>query len=556
MQFLTQLSHATIFTLKLTLLFFLSASSIAQAQQCTGSRTITRSSGSSWQSGRLIQNGISSRCSSAKSFPGVADTDLRRVDVYFFVNHNDTTACITVTLNAGTCTGSNALFSTAYSPYYAGDLSQNYIADIGASANPSRSYSFNVPAGARFDVTVNPISSFGSCNNYTLTVSGFGCPPVSPLLISEFRFGVDSSAPNAARDEYIELYNNTDAPLTVNTTDGSAGYALVASDGAVRFIVPNGTVIPARGHYLGANSVGYSLGGYPTDHGATATPDATYTANIPFMAGIALFRTADPAGFTLANRLDAFGYFSAPDLYREIGFSSFPVSSSGTNFFYVRKMGVAARGLPQDTGDNENDFVLTTLGSDYGATLGAPGPENLSSPIQRNAQLRATLLDPMQSAAGANNRARNSTPNQAICGGNCPLGTLSIRRTYTNNTGQPVTRLRFRIVDITTVPESTNNTGTADIRVLSRTGSFTVTRVDGSQVTVQGLTLEQPPNQPNGGGLNSSLSAPTITLETPLAVADDPSTPNARENTITVEFLLGVVQLGNFSFFVNVEALP
>jgi hypothetical protein len=36
-------------------------------------------------------------------------------------------------------------------------------------------------------------------------------------------------------------------------------------------------------------------------------------------------------------------------------------------------------------------------------------------------------------------------------------------------------------------------------------------------VTVQGTTLELPPSQPNGGGLNSSLSADTVTLAGPVA---------------------------------------
>src|SRR5262245_36599619 len=74
----------------------------------------------------------------------------------------------------------------------------------------------------------------------------------SPLVISEFRL----RGPNGASDEFIEIYNNTDVNHTVASSDGSSGYALVASDGIVRFVIPNGTVIPARGHYLGVNSVG------------------------------------------------------------------------------------------------------------------------------------------------------------------------------------------------------------------------------------------------------------------------------------------------------------
>jgi hypothetical protein len=65
-------------------------------------------------------------------------------------------------------------------------------------------------------------------------------------------------------------------------------------------------------------------------------------------------------------------------------------------------------------------------------------------------------------------------------------------------------------------------------------------------VTVFGTTLEQPPTQAVGGALNSSLSAGTITLPTPLA-------PGASVN---LQLLLGVKQTGSFKFFFNIEALP
>jgi hypothetical protein len=63
---------------------------------------------------------------------------------------------------------------------------------------------------------------------------------------------------------------------------------------------------------------------------------------------------------------------------------------------------------------------------------------------------------------------------------------------------------------------------------------------------VRGTLLEIPPNQPNGGGFNSSLSAGAVTLATPLAPGQ----------SINVRFLLGVQQTGTFKFIVNIEALP
>ncbi|HEX8129810.1 MAG TPA: lamin tail domain-containing protein [Pyrinomonadaceae bacterium] len=522
-------------------------------QQCTGSSTINDSItvSSFTQMGRLTQNGINSSCAAQKNFPGVADTNQRRAQSYQFVNNNTSTACITVTLNAGSCVGASGLFSAAYAGYNPFDISMNYLGDIGGSPNPSRSYSFNVPAGADFQVVVYQVNTNQSCPAYTLTVADFGCLPQSELMISEFRFGVqDEGTPTSNLDEYIELYNNTDAPLNVTTTDGSDGWALVAADGATRFVVPNNTNIPARGHYLGVNSGGYSLDDYPAGSTTSAVGDITYTQDIPQISGVALFRTSNPANFTLANRLDAVGFSSAPSLYRENGLTTFPVSSRGTNYFHVRKM---TSGLPQDTGNNAADFALVTLGLDSGATLGAPGPENLSSPIQRNSTVKASLLDPSVTSAFAPNRARVGTP---VANGQ--YGTLTLRRSFRNNTGANISTLRFRVVDITT--RGNTQTGQADLRVIDSLPE--IIAVSGGagnppvNVTVQGVRLEEPPEQFSGGGLNSSLAccttpevdAPagtrTISLEEPLAPGD----------TIHIQFRLGVEQEGSFRFFVNVEA--
>ncbi len=530
--------------LALTLTLLAGAQAPVRAQSCTGSFTLNDSTttGALPQTGRLTPNGVASSCASVKPFPGVADANLRNAKVYNFVNNNNATACITVTLNAGTCAGATAIFSAAYAGYNPGNISQNYLGDIGASPNPTRSYAFNVAANSEFQVVVYNFNVNQTCGGYTLTVSGFGCPPVSNILISEFRFGIDSPAPNPNLDEYIELYNNTDAPLAVTTMDGSAGWALVAADGVTRFVVPVGTIIPPRGHYLGVNSGGYSLSAYPAGNGTTATGDANYTTDIPLISGVALFNTANPANFTLANRLDAVGASSVPFLYRENGLTTFPVSSSGTNYFHVRRMRL---GLPQDTGDNQSDFALVTQDSDSTAILGAPGPENSTSPVQRNAQINASYIDPASPASCTDPtlacaRVRDTTSDP---GNFSTFGTLSLRRRFTNNTGAPVTRLRFRVVDITTriggVP-----TTTADLRVLS-SPNITVTTAVGGSLNVQGLTREEPPAQSSGGGLNTSLSAGTVTLGQPLLPG----------GTIDVQFLVGVEQTGSYRYFVNVEAL-
>src|ERR1700752_4988215 len=372
------------------------------------------------------------------------------------------------------------------------------------------------------------------------------------LIISEFRV----RGPSGANDEFVEIYNNSGADHTV--AGGGTGYAIAASNGVARCVIPNGTVIPNRGHWLCVNSVAYSLASYPAGNGTTATGDATYTTDIPDNAGIAIFNTSVAADFTLANRLDAVGSTSeANTLYKEgTGYPALTPFSIDYAFYRdncgkggsITTFGACPLDTPKDTNNNAADFVFVdTNGTSAGAgqRLGAPGPENLSSPIQRNASFAVNLLDICVAAASPPNRVRDFTSDPA---NNSTFGTLDIRRTVTNNTGGNVTRLRWRVVDITTFPAPS---GIADLR--PRTSTAVVVTVDRppcgsgtSNVTVQGTTLEQPPSQPNGGGFNSSMSSGTVTLATPLA----------NGASLDVRFLLAIQQTGSFKFFINVEALP
>jgi hypothetical protein len=289
--------------------------------------------------------------------------------------------------------------------------------------------------------------------------------------------------------------------------------------------------------------------------------DATYTTGIADNVGIALFSTANPANFTLATRLDAVGSTSeANTLYKEgSGYPALGGSAylSGLEYSFYRDLcgkggsttvvgGCPNGGLPSDTGNNAADFIYVdtnATAAGAGQRLGAPGPENSLSPIQRNDALPGSLIAPCVSAGSAPNRVRDFTsdgPN------NSTFGTLSIRRRLTNNTGANVTRLRFRIIDISTYPNPSGAPGNADLRARSSTLTVEFNPCTSLPVTIQGTTLETPPAQPNGGGFNSTLSAGSITLATPLP-------PGA---TYDFQMLLGIQYPGTFKFYVNIEALP
>jgi hypothetical protein len=115
-----------------------------------------------------------------------------------------------------------------------------------------------------------------------------------------------------------------------------------------------------------------------------------------------------------------------------------------------------------------------------------------------------------------------------------------------------VTRLRFRIVELTTFPVTTP--GNAQLRAISSGPAAPVTVNDpgtcggaaSCSPAVLGTTLETVTAGQTEGGYNSTLSAGTITLGSQL-----------QNNTaINLQFVLGIVQPGKFRFYIIVEALP
>ncbi|HEX8458714.1 MAG TPA: M36 family metallopeptidase [Pyrinomonadaceae bacterium] len=413
-----------------------------------------------------------------------------------------------------------------------------------------------LPVRIRFRM-VSDVLSIPSCNAGwfidNLAINNLDpatCPTlnaigVGDLIISEFRF----NGPSGTNDEFIELYNKTSSPIIVNAFDGSAGFTVAAPNASgvltVLATIPSGATIPAGGHYLIANN---SPGGYSlADYGGAgkAAPDATYAQDIPDNSGVALFRTSTPANFTTANRLDAAGFTTANDLYRE-GAGLAPIGTTGTDYSYVRNL---TTGFPQDTNQNAADFVLVHVQGGFftggvQSVLGAPGPENRFSPIQRNAVVKASLIDPGCSGGGSATSACARVRTGAGANPqNAAFGTLLIRRRFRNNTGGPVRQLRFRAVNITT--QGNRQSGDADVRLLS-SSDVEATDSNGNPILIEGVTLEEPPAQLNGGGLNSTARLSRITMGTPLA-------PGAEVN---IQFRLGVMIDGNFRFLVNVEALP
>ncbi|MGH9943264.1 MAG: PQQ-dependent sugar dehydrogenase [Pyrinomonadaceae bacterium] len=392
---------------------------------------------------------------------------------------------------------------------------------------------------ASHDINV-PATATTYTANYTRAASA------GDIIISEFRL----RGALGAADEYVELYNRADTPVTVSTADGTSGWALarISADGATAntvFVIPAGTTIPARGHFLVANNTdpgGYSL----KDYGGTdaVLPDGTFTSDIPDNTGVALFNSIV---LSAPNRLDAVGFDTTVGalaaLYRE-GAGMPAVGTLDGEYCLARKL---TSGYPQDTGDNAADFQFLstsagTFGGTVGSTLGAPGPAGRSSPTQRNATVKASLIEPQQASSSAPNRVRDA----GAVGPRASLGTLSVRRRFRNATGQTITRLRFRVVEVTTLGSAGGGVGSgqADLRLVSG-GDLVGVGTSLGVLRVRGTLLEQPPTQAGvGGGLNT-----TVVINLPGELVLPPN------GVVEVHFLLGVEKTGRFRFFINVEAV-
>ncbi len=407
------------------------------------------------------------------------------------------------------------------------------------------------------------------------------------ILITEFR----PSGPNGTRDEYVELYNNTNQALDIT------GYTIYSFDGDGRtlFIAPlqsntsGFAVIPPRGFYLIANfsrsntaaTDRYSLYDYAVpnfsmeDRGANVDYFRNASA-LPDPGGDSGFRIAG-VGFGTPDIqnggtfFDTLGFqgrmqFGEPLNLGEGNLFNLPTSlpSPAPQYAVVRRV---VNGVPVDTNDNASDFVLvsssvpangfsrTETNGTFPVTpiLGAPGPQSTTSPYRGISNpILPALLDPTRAANVSPNVDRyvNET------GLNAPMGTLAFRRRFTN-TEREVTNVRFRFTNLTTLntPNQTGGAPQADGRVLSSGGRTGITRTENggtqSAVTLTPMILDAPPSnttEGNGGGLNSTLRL----------VPQNGIVSLGSGSSLDVEFLFGINSPSGaiFRFAAIVETLP
>ena len=182
-------------------------------------------------------------------------------------------------------------------------------------------------------------------------------------MISEFRF----RGPNGGNDEFVEIYNNTDAPIDISgwKMNGSNNAATTST----RATVPAGTILPARRHYLFINSGGWR--------------------RIP---------AASPGNQTLHHRHHRRRWHRAAEsrqtrIVDQVGMSAGSAYKEGTPTRESRRIAtrtaatsesqVGCNGSGVDTNDNVNDFQLITPSD----------PENLNSAPTPGIAVSPTSVD-------------------------------------------------------------------------------------------------------------------------------------------------------------------
>src|SRR5262249_32283726 len=159
-----------------------------------------------------------------------------------------------------------------------------------------------------------------------------------PIVISQFRF----RGPLGGNDEFVEIYNNTDAPIDIS------GYRLNGSNNAgtasTRATVPAGIILAARQHFLFVNTTA------ATGYSRLVPGNAGFATGVTDDGGVAILL---PAPSTTI--VDAVGP-SAGSAYKE-GTTLAPLGTTNADRGYVRRPGHAATSL-QDTEDNSLDFIL------------------------------------------------------------------------------------------------------------------------------------------------------------------------------------------------------
>jgi hypothetical protein len=191
---------------------------------------------------------------------------------------------------------------------------------------------------------------------------------VDVLVLSE----IQTRGSNGGNDEFVEIYNAGNAPVTFDNTwtlSARSAVGTCTSNNTGQRFAGSGQVIPAHGHLLYTNSANPGYDG-PT------TGDGTYAAGITDAASVILSHGGTPVDavcfyFDMATQTNL-TICATPYVCEGMPVSNLPHNNTSAGNLDVsldRKPG-GALGNGQDTNDSAADFVNNTPAN----------PQNLASP--------------------------------------------------------------------------------------------------------------------------------------------------------------------------------
>jgi hypothetical protein len=176
--------------------------------------------------GRMNRNGVSSSCASQKTFPGViSGANTYHYRTHTFRNASASPACVTVAVDPQACnSGANPINVAAYlNSFNPANISQNYLADNGASPFNEESFAFVVPAGGKVVIVVSEVVANSGCSGYEFTVNN---PNAAPTFLQNF----DGVAVPVLPAGWSAA--NASGPSPLWTTSATAGTFPPAADSA------------------------------------------------------------------------------------------------------------------------------------------------------------------------------------------------------------------------------------------------------------------------------------------------------------------------------------
>ncbi len=358
-------------------------------------------------------------------------------------------ANIPVTQNA-TVTNNSAFAVTLTPPFSitGADASQfsagaPVMTALAAHASTTIPVTFRGSSPRGKSATLHITSTFSGAVAVSLLAEAVPAPP-STVLISEFRF----RGPTGASDEFVELYNNSDAPVAIG------GYVLRASNGtgttSLRATVPAGVTIPPRGHYLFTN-VAYS----------GSVPGQPYAVAITDDGGVGIF----PSSFATAP-LDQVGTLTG-SAYRE-GTPLTPLTTNPTDSYERLPGGVEGNGL--DTDDNAADFHEATSNPQNLTSASTPAFNVFPAPLNFGAAVVGQSSVQTVTIANLSVTPTNLTSPLAISGADAADFSVSVPATTTLPVGG------FTTASVTFHPMIIGEK-TAELTVTSSSGSRMLTLV-------------------------------------------------------------------------------